>query len=44
MVDIAGIEIADNLAEIKDAINDVLKSYSDAIKKGIQGGMTNVEA
>ena len=44
MVSLAGVEIADNLAEIEDAINEVLKTYSDAIIKGIQGGMSHVEA
>ena len=36
----AGIEIS---AEMQDMISNMIKSYSEAIAKGIEGGMTNTE-
>jgi hypothetical protein len=30
--------------ELSDMIQSIMKSYTEAINKGIEGGMTNVEA
>ena len=43
MAKTAGMDLKDGFAEIADSIQEVLKSYSEAIKKGIEGGLTNVE-
>ena len=37
----AGIELTSDLAELQDAIQQVLKSYIDAIVNGINGGLDN---
>ena len=44
MVEYSGVEIEDGLEAVQDAIQAVLKSYVEAISKGIEGGLTNVEA
>ena len=39
-----GIDLGADLAEIEDTIHSILQSYTDAIVKGISGGLTNAEA
>ena len=40
----AGLEIGNGLEQVKDTVVNILKSYSDAIVKGISGGLSNTEA
>ena len=40
----AGLKIGEGLEEVKDAVLNVLKSYTEAITKGIEGGLSNTEA
>ena len=42
--EMAGLEIGNGLEEVKDTVLNILKSYSDAIMKGIDGGLSNTEA
>ena len=43
LIDASGIEIGEGLEEIQDAIQEVLKSYAEAIRQGIEGGMDNAQ-
>lgn len=42
--EMAGLEIGNGLEEVKDTVLNILKSYSEAIMKGIDGGLSNTEA
>lgn len=39
----AGLKIGEGLEKVKDAVLNILKSYAEAITKGISGGLTNTE-
>ena len=40
----AGMDLQSGFQEIADVITEIIKSYTDAINKGIEGSLTNVEA
>ena len=40
----AGMDLQNGFQEIADVIVEIIRSYTDAITRGIEGGLTNVEA